>query len=234
MKKTLTILFSILILILVFSACTAKNNETKNKIQNTTKQNLNTIETVTESEAKDDQKNQQSESVNVDNTDQQTASTDDSANSEADSENVWFFKSIDFAGNELNSQEYFANGKLTLVNIWATWCPPCKMELPDLGQLAKDFAEQNVQFLGIATDVIENDQNVLDIAKSLLSDSGVEYPNVKFNEQTNNIMLQYQIQSIPTTVLIDAKGNVIGDLIIGIRNYDDFSNLINSALDLIE
>jgi len=149
-------------------------------------------------------------------------------------DNTWFFESIDFAGNRFNSQEYFANGKLTLVNIWATWCPPCKMELPDLGQLAKDFAEQKVQFLGIATDVIKNDEAALNIAKSLLSDSSAEYPNVIINEQIDSILFQNQIQSIPTTILFDASGNIIGDFIVGMRSYDEFSSLINSALDLIE
>ncbi|HHT25004.1 MAG TPA: TlpA family protein disulfide reductase [Clostridiaceae bacterium] len=238
MKKTITILLLLLFSILAFSACSAKKDEIKNTNPNATKekqtiniinQNPDALERNTVSEA--GKTNQQLESSASDSSAQQTVAIE---NSESASDNIWFFESTDLAGNEFNSQEYFANGKLTLVNIWATWCPPCRIELPDLGKLAKDFAEQKVQFLGIATDVDKDNQKILDIAKSLLSDSAVEYPNVIFNEQTNNIMVQNQIQSLPTTILIDANGNVIGDFIAGMRNYDKFSNLIDSALDQIQ
>ncbi|NLM19068.1 MAG: TlpA family protein disulfide reductase [Clostridiaceae bacterium] len=231
MKKTITILLSLLILALIFSACSEKQEEIKNIIHNATKQNR-TEDII--SKNKNLLKKNAEFKDEVETTNQQVDSTGDPKNSALSFDNTWFFESIDFAGNRFNSQEYFANGKLTLVNIWATWCPPCKMELPDLGQLAKDFAEQKVQFLGIATDVIKNDEAALNIAKSLLSDSSAEYPNVIINEQIDSILFQNQIQSIPTTILFDASGNIIGDFIVGMRSYDEFSSLINSALDLIE
>lgn len=237
MKKLITILPAVLISALIVSACASTKDKTQNKTQNTTEkkqehsinQNEDSLETVTESEA--GETDQRTEAQADDRSEQKTSAAEDSASSEATSDNIWFFESTDLSGNGFNSQDYFAKGNLTLVNVWATWCPPCRAELPDLGKLARDFAEQKVQFLGIATDVLEDDQEILDVANSLLADSAVEYPNIKINKQINEIMLQNQIQSIPTTILIDPEGNVIGDFIVGMRSYDDFSNLINSALN---
>ncbi|HHU54131.1 MAG TPA: TlpA family protein disulfide reductase [Clostridiaceae bacterium] len=233
MKKITILLLSVLFLVLVFSSCSAKVNEVKNKINNLTKQTSSEesekVETSEELE-----KAEESEELGKTESSENTEKPEYSEKSELTSDSIWFFESTDFTGNEFNSQTYFANSKLTFVNVWATWCPPCKAELPDLGKLANDFADQDVQFLGIASDVLEDDQNTLDIAKSLLADSAVDYPNVKFNEQINYITQQYRIQSIPTTILIDANGNVIGDLIIGMRSYEEFANLINSSLEQID
>ncbi|MGI6579982.1 MAG: TlpA family protein disulfide reductase [Saccharofermentanales bacterium] len=233
MKKITTIILAVLISALIVSACASAKDKTQNKTQNTTgkkqEHSTDSLETVTESEA--GETDQHTEAQADDRSEQKTSAAEDSASSESTSDNIWFFESTDLAGNNFNSQDYFAKGNLTLVNVWATWCPPCRAELPDLGKLARDFAGQKVQFLGIATDVFEDDQEILDVANSLLADSAVEYPNIKINKQINEIMLQNQIQSIPTTILIDPEGNVIGDFIVGMRSYDDFSNLINSALD---
>lgn len=238
MKKIIKILLSVLILVLIFSACSTERDETNNKSHNEVKQNLtedpinqNSVNTNTDFEIEAEATNKLLKLDADNNSNLQTSSVE---NAESTSDNIWFFESTDFAGKAFNSQEFFADSKLTLVNVWATWCPPCRAELPDLGKLAKDFADQEVQFLGIATDVVEGEQDVPDIANNLLSDSGVEYLNVKYNVQTENIMLQNQIQSLPTTILLDENGDMIGDFIIGMRNYDEFSSLINSALDLIE
>ena len=62
------------------------------------------------------------------------------------------FETVDLEGNPVTSKELFADHKITMVNIWATWCTHCVRELPELERMSKEWAEQDCQIIGICDD----------------------------------------------------------------------------------
>lgn len=115
-------------------------------------------------------------------------------------------------------------GKVTLVNFWATWCGPCKRELPDLIALSKEMESKGVKVIGISTD---RGSNVIDDVKSFVAQAGITYQIVISNEDLEEAY--GNIRVIPTTFLIDADGK-IAETIIGGRTKEQFAEAINALL----
>ena len=120
------------------------------------------------------------------------------------------FETTDLDGNVVTSDEIFAQAKVTMINLWATWCGPCKGELPELGEMAKEFEAQGCQIIGIVIDGAE--EGKADIAKSLLADAGAEYLNVAAPENLDDVI---PTTSFPTTFFVDSEGHLLADPILG-------------------
>ena len=69
------------------------------------------------------------------------------------------FSTADLDGNIVD-QSVLADYDLTMVNVWATFCRPCINEMPDLGELAQEYADQNVQIVGLVSDVLNTDGTI--------------------------------------------------------------------------
>ncbi|MEO5717185.1 MAG: TlpA disulfide reductase family protein [Chthoniobacterales bacterium] len=96
-------------------------------------------------------------------------------------------------------------GKVVLLNFWATWCPPCREEIPDLISLQKQYAAQGLIVVGVSMD--EGDPaRVASFAKKF----GINYPLVMGDDKTSSAY--GGIQVLPTTFIIDRKGNVVDGL----------------------
>ncbi len=83
------------------------------------------------------------------------------------------FEGIDLEGNAV-SQEVFSQSKLTMVNVWATYCNPCLQEMPGLGELAAEYDTEEFQIIGIISDVREGERQ--ELAESLIQQTGASYP----------------------------------------------------------
>lgn len=90
-------------------------------------------------------------------------------------------------------------GDVVMLNFWASWCGPCRQEMPLLDDLHKRFKKVGFTVLGVNID-----ENVAD-AKGLLNEIPVVFP-VVFDSK-NKVSETYQLDSMPTTVMIDRKGN---------------------------
>lgn len=115
-------------------------------------------------------------------------------------------------------------GKVTLVNFWATWCGPCKRELPDLIALSNEMESKNVRVLGISTD---RGSGVLEEVKSFVGKEGITYQIIISTEDLEEAF--GNIRVIPTTFLIDADGK-IAQTIVGGRSKEQFTEAINAIL----
>ena len=114
-------------------------------------------------------------------------------------------------------------GKAVLLNFWATWCGPCKIEMPWLVDLQKQYGAQGLQIVGVAMD----DASKEDIAK-FASDMGVNYPILIGKEAVGN---DYGgVPALPETFVIARDGKIV-DKIIGIRGKAEFEDVIKKALD---
>jgi thiol-disulfide isomerase/thioredoxin len=95
-------------------------------------------------------------------------------------------------------------GKVVLVNFWATWCSPCKHEIPDLSRMYDKYKAQGVVFLGIMTDNNSPDSQQL---LNFQSDFNMTYPIVRAN---SDLMVSYNYpDQLPTTMVYDRSGKLV-------------------------
>ncbi|HET7395730.1 MAG TPA: TlpA disulfide reductase family protein [Gammaproteobacteria bacterium] len=97
-------------------------------------------------------------------------------------------------------------GKVMLVNFWATWCPPCREEIPLLVKLQAKYAARGLQVIGIATDETDED-GVRTFTRHML----VNYPILMGNEQVSQMVagLGGDLIGLPYTLLVDRDGRVV-------------------------
>ena len=100
-------------------------------------------------------------------------------------------------------------GQTVFLNFWATWCGPCKMEMPDIQALYEDWDENagELVVLGVAGPNIGQEGSAEDIT-AFLEENGYTYPVVM--DETGTLFYQYGISAYPTTFMIDTEGNVFG------------------------
>lgn len=125
------------------------------------------------------------------------------------------FTLVDQYGNEHTLSDY--KGKTVFLNFWATWCGPCKSEIPDIQQLYLDYGENtgDVIILGVAAPKSEENpfnQETKDAQgiADFLEEGGYTYPVLM--DTTGDVMMNYGISAFPTTFMIDSDGNLFGYL----------------------
>ena len=98
-------------------------------------------------------------------------------------------------------------GRVALVNLWATWCAPCRKEMPALGQLQKELGSEQFEVVAISVD-----RKGVEASSAFLKETGAE--NLKlYVEPTTAIVNDLQAIGLPATLLIDRHGNEIGRLL---------------------
>lgn len=137
------------------------------------------------------------------------------------------FETTDLDGNPVKSEELFAGSKVTMINVWATWCTHCIIELPDLESLSKELEEKDCRLIGLCDDALGGDQAILDEAKRVLDDNGVTYTNVV---QTPELQNTLQLTAFPTTFFVDSEGRVLTQPVVG-RDIEQYRARIAEALE---
>ncbi len=111
------------------------------------------------------------------------------------------FAAMDLNGDIRNIKEW--DGKLILLNFWASWCPPCKKEIPDFIELQKEYGDQGFQIIGIA---IDEEDAVRDYIKKV----GMNYPSMVVQEDGITLAKRYGngIGALPYSVIINRDGEI--------------------------
>ena len=109
------------------------------------------------------------------------------------------FKLQNLAGKSVQLADF--KGKVVLLDFWATWCGPCRLSIPNLINLHREYASQNLVILGINMD--EDPQEVAAFVK----DMGIDYPVLL--DRGNAISASFGVRGIPFFCLIDQKGRLV-------------------------
>jgi thiol-disulfide isomerase/thioredoxin len=111
------------------------------------------------------------------------------------------FTLTSFGGDEITLSE--SQGKVTVVDFWATWCGPCRQELPILEEIWQQYKDKEVRFLALSVDDPSMAQEEI---QQSLDELGVTFTALHDSEET--LGRQYQVSGIPTLVLVDKQGVV--------------------------
>lgn len=114
-------------------------------------------------------------------------------------------------------------GKVVLVNVWATWCPPCQAETPGIVKLAKAYGPKGVDFVGISVD---QDQDGPKVVRQFVQQYGIPYPILM---PSKDHPLNIDASAIPVTLIINRQGQ-ISDQFVGSQSEETFEQALNKAL----
>lgn len=128
------------------------------------------------------------------------------------------FELIDLEGNTINLKDTL--GKIRIVDFWATWCPPCRAEIPHFNALVAKYPD--LVILGVALD-----QEGPEVVKSFAKEFDIQYPILMGTTQA--IKAFGKIESIPTTFVIDQDGLIIKKY-VGYRSQSVFESDIQALL----
>ena len=162
---------------------------------------------------------------------QQTSDSESTADASAGK--YGSFETTDLAGNVVTA-DVFADHKLTMINVWATYCSPCLQEMPELGELSREYQDKGVQIIGIPIDTLEQDgtwsQSQVANAASLASQTGADYLHILPSQDLIQAGLG-DIYAVPTTFFVDSSGNVTGDTYMGSKSKKEWEKIIDQTLE---
>ncbi|MBS6645174.1 MAG: redoxin domain-containing protein [Clostridiaceae bacterium] len=138
------------------------------------------------------------------------------------------FTLTDQYGNTHTLSDY--KGKTVFLNFWATWCPPCRAEMPDIQRIYETYSTEGddaLIVLGVAGPDQGSEKSEEEI-KKFLEDNGYTYPVLM--DTTGEQFANYGVYSLPTTFMIDRDGNVFG-YASGQLNEDTMKSIIEQTME---
>jgi thiol-disulfide isomerase/thioredoxin len=122
------------------------------------------------------------------------------------------FSFLDALGNELSLADF--RGKVVVLNLWATWCAPCRHEMPSLDRLQAEHGGDDLEVIALSMDRGES----LDKIKEFYAEVGVEHLAI-YRDPKAAASRALRAPGLPTTVVFDKQGNDVGRL-LGIAEWD--------------
>ena len=116
------------------------------------------------------------------------------------------------------------------MNFWATWCPPCRAEMPDIQKLYENYSREGDEaliVLGVAAPEMGQEKSEEEI-KAFLDENGYTYPVLM--DLSGELFYQYGIQAFPTTFMIDRDGNIFG-YISGQLTMEMMESIISQTME---
>jgi len=133
-------------------------------------------------------------------------------------------------GKEHTLKDY--RGRVVMLNFWGTWCPPCRMELPDIVKIREELAAKGsfeVIGLNVGEDYAKDDgsTSIETRVANFAEKNGIKYPLALANEDL--VKAYGDIQSVPTTIILNKNGEITARM-IGMKQEKDFRDAIEKAM----
>ena len=159
---------------------------------------------------------------------QADAKAEDSKQAESDKEDKKFpeFTAKTVSGEDISS-DLFKDSKLTVVNVWGSWCGPCVQEIPELQKLYESMKDKDVNVIGLAQDAGTD----LDAVKEIIDKHTVTYQTIVPEGATEDFVMS--IMAFPTTFFVDSDRNIVG-VIQGNRNLEAFTAAVEGVLEKLK
>ncbi len=123
------------------------------------------------------------------------------------------------------------SGKVVLVNAWATWCQPCREEMPALIRLQKEVGKENLSLIILSADDLDS---LEDVVRPALREFGIDFKTYIMNEKQETFMSAMNPEwggafALPTTYVYDRRGTLV-DMLVGGKKYEDFSKEVTKLI----
>lgn len=135
------------------------------------------------------------------------------------------FTSWSLDGTEV-TQDIFAEADLTMVNIWGTFCGPCIDEMPELGELSREYEGKGVQIVGMLCDVYEPGGEKAEKALEIIGATKADYTHIVASDDLLRGTLG-TVQAVPTTVFLDKEGKQVGQAYAGAADKETWKKRID-------
>ena len=126
----------------------------------------------------------------------------------------------DVSGKQVSLADH--KGKVVLLNFWATWCGPCKREIPDFMEMKRDYAGRDFEIIGVSVD-----QDGVRKVEPFVKNTGINYPVLVDGNKISG--LYGGVQSIPTTFVLDKEGRIVAQY-VGLRDRKVFDDLAQALM----
>lgn len=145
----------------------------------------------------------------------------------------------DFAGRKVGKQDLAQ--QLNMIYVWASWCSPCIGEMPELDELAEEYAQEGT--VGIYGMVVESDEKTGGIivglsakerkeVQRILEKTGVSYPQILVSEQMVKALAN--LEGFPTTLFVDQEGKLVGGPVLGAFSKEEWKKEIAERLEMLK
>lgn len=146
------------------------------------------------------------------------------------------FNAEDINGNAV-TQDIFKDYKITMINFWGTFCGPCISEMPDLGEISREYKDKGVAVVGIPVDVaIDGGSSIsaslVEDAKEIIKETGADYMHILPSESLYAAKIK-DVYSIPETIFVDSSGNQIGKSYLGAKSKEQWTAIIDELLEQV-
>ena len=162
---------------------------------------------------------------------------DASGASESEDDDIIAFNNIsgkDFDGNDVD-ESLFSKNAVTVMNFWFTGCKPCVAELSKLNELNDAIKSMGGEVVGVNTDTFDGKEATIKEAKKILESQGAKYRNFALDANSDAGKYASEIMAFPTTILVDRKGNVVGEPMVGgIDNQDNYDALMKQIQSVVD
>lgn len=135
------------------------------------------------------------------------------------------FELDDIAGKKVSKADFA--GKVMIVDIWGTWCPPCRAEIPHFVELDKQFKEKGLQIVGLNKEQARDAETASKTVKDFCDENGVTYPCALISDEVMEQVPDFQ--GFPTTLFIDRTGKVRLK-VVGARGPEFLQGVVETLL----
>lgn len=142
---------------------------------------------------------------------------------------------VTLTGDKRYDAGIFAESELTVVNVWATFCAPCIREMPEFGEVSREYADKGVKFLGVCGDIKYDqdgtpDPGLLSDAFAIIEATGADYLQCMPTPEYDPYLGELISNSFPGTFLVNSDGEIVR-LFVGSIQKDVLVSAIEQALD---
>jgi thiol-disulfide isomerase/thioredoxin len=130
---------------------------------------------------------------------------------------------LDFTANDISGQPLKLSdfkGKIVLLDFWATWCPPCRVEIPNLLEIYRQFKNKNFVLISVSLD------RDIPLARQFVKEKEMNWLHVIDRKSSSSIAALYEIEYIPATFIIDGKGKIVARNLRGGELKNIIANLL--------